>query len=299
MFNSNPFALLDENGAPTPAAAPAKKAASATTPAAAAAKPTKSASTAAPAKKAAAAASANEQISVAKNRGKKRDGHHAHRGGRGRPHGNGRQFDRHSGALPDSERKVKAAWGAEGDVGDDATATAAADDFDGDADVPPTPKEEPVKTLDEYLAERAAAALSTKAAAAKPVREVKADDPKWKNAVPLTRPAEDHEVLFAPTVATKEKKAANPAAQPKKQFLDIAQTFYAPPSSGNSSSRGGASRGGARGGRGGAGRGVAGRGAGRGGRGASIRGGSAAAAPRGGASRTPNVVDTGAFPKLG
>ncbi|PWN41260.1 hypothetical protein IE81DRAFT_348511 [Ceraceosorus guamensis] len=242
------------------------------------------------------------------------------RGGRGRggPRGRGRAFDRHSQTdRVDSEKRVHQGWG--GDEGkreleneENAVADAAAEgqapvpenaasgwDAPADPAVPgatpaadapaPIPEEEvdTTKTLDEYLAERAAKKFTIGNASAP--RQVEADESAFG-----TR--------FVREAVEEEAKKANPNYKPReksaktKQFLEIEQTFA--PAAG--SERGGRGRGrGGRGGDRGSERGGRGRGRGDGSRGAGRGRGGAGYTRGGGAGGAVNLQDQSAFPTLG
>jgi hypothetical protein len=252
-------------------------------------KKTDAPSKAAPAKKGKSPAekpSGDSGVVIEKGAGKKRDGAtHSKRGGRGGYSGSGRQFDRHSGRHADTDRKVKAGWGEGVDevVGEnDVKAERRAQDGEAATPVVVDKEEEaPVKTLEEYLAEKA----SLKAAERPALNIRKAnegvDASKWKAYVPLVKETEPETT----TNATKSKKKES---KPGKQILEIEQRFEQPPTSAPRPTRGGGRGGSSRGSsRGGSTRGST-RGSGRGGRGSS--------APKG---TGPNVSDPSSFPKLG
>lgn len=120
----------------------------------------------------------------------KRDARRPRRGTRGGWHGHGREFDRHSGTLPDSDKKIKKGWGEPGEpVEVDA---AAEQPVEGSPVEEVKEPEEEVKTLEEYLAEKASLKARNLPAPRKP-NEGK-EDPKWKNAVPLQR-VEDEDIF--------------------------------------------------------------------------------------------------------
>jgi hypothetical protein len=129
--------------------------------------------------------------------GGKRDVRKPRRGTRGGWHGHGREFDRHSAALPDSDKKVKKGWGDAGEEIADGTTEAPVDTTTVEqVQVSPEEEEPDVKTLSEYLAEKASLAQARKLPAPrKPNEGAVAVDEKWKNAVPLKR--EEEEDLFS------------------------------------------------------------------------------------------------------
>ncbi|KAJ3114310.1 hypothetical protein HDU96_002275 [Phlyctochytrium bullatum] len=215
-----------------------------------------------------------------------------HGGGRGRGRGGrggyrGREFDRHSGnPRYDGEKKEiagKGSWGnpvtAESEAVKDGEAPAEKENAENageekaEEQTPPEP-EEKLKTLEEYLAERAAA----KPAAAEPTRRPNegSDETQWKDAVVLQR--EEDEEYYSSNKGSKSKKSKETKA---KVALDIEQKF-ADEYSGR--------EGGFRGGRGG-------RGGPRGGYNSS-RPNTGRGRGRGGASYV-NVDDINAFPSLG
>ncbi|ORX37374.1 hypothetical protein BD324DRAFT_608653 [Kockovaella imperatae] len=248
----------------------------------------------------------------------RREGDRSGRGGRGGNRGartpasggERRQFERRSGGLPDSQKKVDQGWGgndgpkeldAEEEGEKDAQAeetapqTPAAEDggwgagADGEArtgadaeEETPAEPEEVQKSYDQFLAERAEQALSS-GFGKKESRQVTGDNLEGKAFV-----REGIDDFFS---GGKQDKAGSKTRAPKKEkvYIEVDGQFAAPPRSG---------RGGERGGRGGAGRGGD-RGSGRG-RGAP-RG-----APRGGRGGFggPRATqldgnDERAFPALG
>ncbi|KAL1916509.1 uncharacterized protein VTP21DRAFT_5700 [Calcarisporiella thermophila] len=137
--------------------------------------------------------------------------------------GRGRQFDRHSATgIVDNEKKEKQGWGdsktseldgekiASNDVNE-----AANEDKKEAAPVEP---EEVVKTLDEYLAEKAAKSLAVSAPAPRKANEG-VDNSQWGDAVPLEK--EDSEYLRL----GKEKAAKGKKEKSAKTFVDIEQRF--------------------------------------------------------------------------
>ncbi|KAG0167518.1 hypothetical protein DFQ28_004176 [Apophysomyces sp. BC1034] len=163
----------------------------------------------------------------------------------GRPQ-RGRQFDRHSGTgLDDSEKKVKQAWGhaetAEAEAAKDTLAPSDPAAADQEAAVAAEP-EEVVKTLDEYLAEKANKALNVVLPEARKANEG-SDDAKWKDTVAFVK-TEEPEYL-----APKENKASKKSEKTRKEkvVLEIEQRFQEKPRGGF---RGGERRGTERRGRG-------------------------------------------------
>lgn len=223
--------------------------------------------------------------------------------------GERRQFERRSGGLPDSQKKVDQGWGAnEGEAelnaevqgeqdavveentpqtpAPEADAAAEGETEQPAAEAEPAEPEEVQKSLDEYLAERAKEAMTF---GKKEGRTVTAD---------TLEGSEFRRAAIEEFFSNKQEKSTKTAKAPKKEkvFIEFDGQFATPPG-GDRGGRGG--RGGDRGGRGGGrGRGFGGegRGAPRGARGG--RGG--AGGSRGG--RAPSGIDandTSAFPALG
>ena len=220
--------------------------------------------------------------------GDKRQRHHGpRRGQRGGWRGRGREFERHSGMPRDTEKKVQSGWGhaptsEEESRKEEEGATTQEQTEDQQVASPPAEavEEAPVKTLDDYLAEKAAHKLNVSLPAPRRANEG-VDESKWKNTVVIKRD-EEEEVYFA--INKEDKKKPQVTKQPTKVALPVEQTFFdAKPTRGGprEGGRGGA-RDGVRGGRGGRGRG--------GQRGGAYRGQSRAFAP--------NVNDASAFPIL-
>ncbi|KAJ1839898.1 hypothetical protein LPJ70_004882 [Coemansia sp. RSA 2708] len=153
-------------------------------------------------------------------------GPHATRGGRGgaAPRGRGRQFDRHSATgLVDSAKKEKQGWlGAPEDLPADeaAAAVAAAKDAQSGAATPQeeAEPEEVVKSLDDYLSERAQTSLETKHAVRAANEGV--DASLLKQGVQLDRTEEE---FFPATVARKTRR--NKERKEKPVVYDIEQRF--------------------------------------------------------------------------
>ncbi|KAI8394153.1 uncharacterized protein BYT42DRAFT_553547 [Radiomyces spectabilis] len=204
-FSKNPFDLLNEDGEvrPQPVAAPLKEEKKAEQPKA------RSGKSASP--KASGAARAGKGSD--RRRGGARQGNRPPR----------REFDRHSGTgLVDSEKKEKQGWGhaetAEAEAAADSISPkdpAAADEATAEAAAEP---EEVVKTLEEYLAEKANKSLKVSLPEARKPNEG-ADDGKWKDAVAFSKTEEPE--LFA----TKEKAKKAEKPRKEKQFVEIEQRF--------------------------------------------------------------------------
>ncbi|KAL1936581.1 hypothetical protein VTP01DRAFT_715 [Rhizomucor pusillus] len=177
------------------------------------------------------------------SRGGARGGRRNGRQQNGRPQ-RGRQFDRHSGTgLVDNEKKEKQGWGhpetAEAEAANDTTSPkdpAGAEEPVKEAAEP----EEQVKTLDEYLAEKANKSLKVSLPEARKANEG-TDDSKWKDAVAFTKQEEPE------YFAVKESKPAKKTEKQRKEkvVIEIEQRFQEPARSGF---RGRGNRGGQRGG---------------------------------------------------
>ena len=201
--------------------------------------------------------------------------------------GERRQFERKSGTLPDSQKKVDAGWGANEGTAELSAEVQGENDAEAEEKAPETPAEpveetpaepeEVQKSLDEYLAERANSAFFGK----KEGRQVDADTVEGSQFV-----REGIDQFFA---GKDKKESTKTKARKEKVHIEIDGQFAEPAGSRPARPEG------QRGGRGGA-RGGRGRGEGRG-RGAP-RG-----APRGGANRSnanaANISDDKAFPALG
>ncbi|KAI8095709.1 hypothetical protein BDF21DRAFT_406520 [Thamnidium elegans] len=207
-----------------------------------------------------------------------------------------RQLDRHSGTgIVDTEKKVNQGWGHPGT----AEYEGAKDPFDpADPDAPekdataPVEEEEQVKTLDEYLAEKANKSLKVSLPEARKAND--ADESAFKGVVALTK---QEEVDFYAPKETKPTKKATEKSRNQKVLVDIEQRFE--DKSSRDDTRGG------RGGRGGSrgGRGVRGARGGRGDRDGrdsnSRRGGNNNSRKESTKSPAVNIQDTVSFPSLG
>ncbi|KAJ1937577.1 hypothetical protein FBU59_004707 [Linderina macrospora] len=143
----------------------------------------------------------------------------------GRPEGGRpprRQFDRHSGTgLVDSEKKEKQGWlGDDKATVEDGEKAAEQAKKDGEESAAPAVEEveEDVKTLEDYLKERATTSVDTERAIRK-ANDAGVDKKQLQNSVQFTR---EEDVFFAPIAAQKSRKAK---AQKEKVFVDIEQRF--------------------------------------------------------------------------
>ncbi|KAF9164353.1 hypothetical protein DFQ27_009708 [Actinomortierella ambigua] len=197
---------------------------------------------------------------------------------------NGREFDRHSGTgIADSKKKEKQGWGnpttAPIEGGEDAAKVENAEATEASEAAAAVEPEPAVKTLDDYLAEKAAKALKVALPEAR-AANAGADQTQWKDAVVLEV---EETGDFIKMGKHSEPKSKGGKGKKEKQIVEIDMRFNEP-------AREPAPRDAFRGARGRGGN--APRGAPRGG---APRGG----APRGGASRPVNVNDTELFPTLG
>ncbi|KAI9275333.1 hypothetical protein BY458DRAFT_473382 [Sporodiniella umbellata] len=142
----------------------------------------------------------------------------------GRPR-RGRQFDRHSGTgIVDSEKKINKGWGKPGksevEGAKDTLNPADPDAPEQEAPVAAEP-EEAVKTLDEYLAEKANKSLNVSLPEAR-----KVDDSAFEGAVVHSK--EDVGEFF---VSNKEAKAKKTTEKSRKEkvVVDIEQRFQEKP----------------------------------------------------------------------
>ncbi|KAG0304872.1 hypothetical protein BGZ99_002256, partial [Dissophora globulifera] len=228
--------------------------------------------------------------SEATNRGEGRPqrdrGSRAPRGGRGGRHGG---YDRHSGTgIVDSEKKEIQRLGdpAVAELEGEKDAVLSAQETSASFPAEPAEPEEVVKTLDEFLAEKAAKALKVALPKAR-AANAGADDSQWKNAKVLEVEETGDFIKMGKDSVTKSRKTKK-EAKVLITDIDIRYTEPARDPAPRSAFRGG--RGGDRGGRGGD-RGARGsHGSDRGAR----RGG---AAPRSGTA--VNVDDQELFPSLG
>lgn len=244
-------------------------------------------------------------------------GHSSRGGGQGKgrtPNGGGerRQFERRSGTVPDSQKRVESGWGADDGEAelnaeqqgekdaqdeDNTPQTPAAEGADGgwgaaegEATVTPAApveeeEEEVTKSYDEYLAERAASQIS--GLGKKEGRQVNSE---------TVEGTQFRREAINDFFHGKEKAAAAKARTAKKEkvYIEVDGQFASPSGGAPTGGRGGRGGDRGRGGRGGRGgdRGGRGTGAGRG----APRG---RAAPRGGRSGAVDANDEKAFPALG
>ncbi|KAJ8103240.1 hypothetical protein POJ06DRAFT_65840 [Lipomyces tetrasporus] len=270
---------------------------------------------------------ANEEAARDKNAGRSAnrsrptdsDAPRGGRGGRGRGRGGSRrQFDRHSGALPDSEKQVAEAWGSPAtewkdeqaskvdasqefaevkaeDVADTGATTNGAPEPVAEDPVPAPEEEDHSKTLEEYLEE-----LNVKSAELGPKLPLRKpnegeDQSTWGTVVSKEVDEDDSPYIAGLKPKSKEAKAK---VKKEKIVVEIEPRFADPagsrrgrggPRGGRGGERGG--RGGERGDRGGERGGRGGRGRGRGGRGAS-------SAPVASSAPAVNLTNLSDFPSL-
>jgi len=166
----------------------------------------------------------------------------------GRPQ-RGRQFDRQSGTgIIDTEKKVNKGWGkagsAEAEAATDAASPATADAPEAEV-AAPVEEEEQVKTLDEYLAEKANKSLKVSLPEARKAND--SNDSAFKGAVALAK--EDYEEFYV-SKETKNTKKTTEKVRKEKIIVEIEQRFQEKThtefrkNTNNNDRRGGASRGG-------------------------------------------------------
>ncbi|KAI9320979.1 hypothetical protein BX666DRAFT_1875521 [Dichotomocladium elegans] len=149
----------------------------------------------------------------------------------GRPQ-RGRQFDRHSGTgIVDTEKKVNQSWGhadtAEAEAAKDTISSKDPASEDAAAAAVPEPEED-VKTLDEYLAEKANKSLGVALPEARKANEG-SDDSQWKNAVAFVKQEEPD---FYTAKESKTTKKASEKQRKEKVVLEIEQRFQEKPRGG-------------------------------------------------------------------
>jgi plasminogen activator inhibitor 1 RNA-binding protein len=158
-------------------------------------------------------------------------------------------FDRE--IFSDTEKQTNQGWGRPGSEYEPEQAKPAEEQPPVEESSPvveekPAEEEEQVKTLDQYLAERAEK-LKLAGIQRLQARKVEADDPKWKNAKLLQSKKEEFFVVQTTTTTTSSSSSSKKTKKQKKTklLLDIEQRFN------DTETRGRGSRGGFRGGRGG------------------------------------------------
>ncbi|KAI8989399.1 hypothetical protein BDB01DRAFT_904116 [Pilobolus umbonatus] len=141
----------------------------------------------------------------------------------GRPQ-RGRQFDRHSGTgIVDTEKKINKGWGkaetAEAEASKDTLSPRDPDAPEAEVAAPVEP-EEVVKTLDEYLAEKANKSLKVALPEARKANDN--DDAAFKGTVPLVKSEQED---FYVSKETKSAKKPTDKARKEKVFVEIEQRF--------------------------------------------------------------------------
>ncbi|GAA5813038.1 hypothetical protein MFLAVUS_006504 [Mucor flavus] len=132
-----------------------------------------------------------------------------------------RQFDRHSGTgIVDTEKKVNKGWGkaenAEAEAAKDVQSTEAV----ATEEAAPVEEEEQVKTLEEYLAEKANKALKVSLPEARKAND--SDEAAFKGTVTFTK--EDFEEFYI-SKETKSVKKTSEKVRNQKVFVEIEQRF--------------------------------------------------------------------------
>ncbi|KAI8981906.1 hypothetical protein BDF20DRAFT_818655 [Mycotypha africana] len=140
----------------------------------------------------------------------------------------GREFDRHSGTgIVDTKKKIEKGWGKAGV----SEAEAEKDNTDASPDkeeqTTPVEPEEVVKTLDEYLAEKANKSLKVSLPEARKAND--ADDAAFKDAVAFVK--KEEEDFFVPKETKSAKKSNAEKPRKEKVFVDIEQRFVEKPRS--------------------------------------------------------------------
>ncbi|CAO3619340.1 unnamed protein product [Mucor hiemalis] len=141
----------------------------------------------------------------------------------GRPQ-RGRQFDRHSGTgIVDTEKKINKGWGkaetAEAEAAKDTLSPADPDAAEQES-AAPVEEEEQVKTLEEYLAEKANKALKVSLPEARKAND--ADEAAFKGTVAFAK--EDFEEFYV-SKESKSSKKTTEKTRKEKVFVDIEQRF--------------------------------------------------------------------------
>ncbi|KAI7889772.1 uncharacterized protein EV154DRAFT_544366 [Mucor mucedo] len=136
-----------------------------------------------------------------------------------------RQFDRHSGTgIVDTEKKVNKGWGkaenAEAEASKDTVASADPSSAEQEVAAAPVEEEEQVKTLEEYLAEKANKSLKVSLPEARKAND--ADEAAFKGTVAFAK--EDFEEFYTSKETKAPKKAAEKAKK-EKVLVEIEQRF--------------------------------------------------------------------------
>ncbi|KAI9322520.1 hypothetical protein BX666DRAFT_1895743 [Dichotomocladium elegans] len=165
----------------------------------------------------------------------------------GRPQ-RGRQFDRHSGTgIVDSEKKEKQGWGhpesAEAEAAKDTISSKDPAAGEENTAAEPVEAEEQVKTLDEYLAEKAAKSLKVTLPEARKANEG-SETSEWNNAVAFVKEEEPEFFVSKDTKTVKKTEKQ----RKEKVVIEIEQRFQERTRGGfQGDRRGGAQRRGGRG----------------------------------------------------
>lgn len=212
-FSKNLFSLLSEDGEVRPEPAPVK------------AEPTKPVAATEQKPKSDKRSPKGGNAKRGGERGGERSGERRGRGDKrqqnGRPQ-RGRQFDRHSGTgIADSEKKEKQGWGHPETAEAEAAKDTVSPNDPAAAEEPATPvePEEVVKTLDEYLAEKANKALKVGRPEARKANEG-SDDAKWKNTVEFVKTKETEYFSAKEKSSIKKEKVRK-----EKVVVEIEQRF--------------------------------------------------------------------------
>ncbi|KAI8047559.1 uncharacterized protein B0P05DRAFT_565624 [Gilbertella persicaria] len=147
----------------------------------------------------------------------------------GRPQ-RGRQFDRHSGTgIVDTEKKINKGWGkagtSEAEGAKDTLSPADPDAPEQEVADAPVQEEEKVKTLDEYLAEKANKSLKVSLPEARKANDN--DESAFKGTVAFSK--EEFEEFYVSKETKTVKKTTTEKTRKEKVFVDIEQRFQEKP----------------------------------------------------------------------
>ncbi|KAI9468129.1 MAG: hypothetical protein EXX96DRAFT_592028 [Benjaminiella poitrasii] len=158
-----------------------------------------------------------------------KDAARATKGGKGRQNGRpqrGRQFDRHSGTgIVDSQKKINKGWGKAGQSEAEADKDASEAPEAEVAAVEQQQEEEKVKTLDEYLAEKANKSLKVSLPEARKANDD--DSAVFDGAVVVSK--QEAEEYFVGQTAQPKKTKSSTEKVPRKVFVEIEQRFQEKP----------------------------------------------------------------------
>ncbi|KAI7899273.1 uncharacterized protein BX663DRAFT_522044 [Cokeromyces recurvatus] len=159
-----------------------------------------------------------------------KDASRANRVNKGRQNGRqrGRQFDRHSGTgIVDTQKKINKGWGKPGQSEAEA-AKDAPEAPEAEAAAAPVEEQEKVKTLDEYLAEKANKSLKVSLPEA---RKANDDDASAFEGAVVVSKQEVEEYYVGQVAQPKKSKSQTTEKAPRKVFVEIEQRFQEKPRS--------------------------------------------------------------------